>query len=136
MLETHHKIPRHLKGSDDPVNLIDICPNCHTATHDLSRLLKKSQAKAAEYLEGNYPGNQKAQKLLIQLAKVIIAEEDNEPEKEFVKVPLTLPVSIHSKLRDSSRLAKCSMHKYIEYLIEKDYRGNNTARGSFDLRKK
>jgi hypothetical protein len=135
MLETHHRVPRHLKGSDDPSNLIDICPNCHTAIHDLSRLLKIGQSATAAYLETNYHNKRKAQKLLIELAKVIVAEEEEIHDKDFIKVPLTLPVEIHRKLRDSSKSAKCSMHKYIEYLIEKDYRMNNERRGTFDLRK-
>lgn len=35
LLHRHHIVPRHVGGSDDPSNLIVLCPNCHTAAHRL-----------------------------------------------------------------------------------------------------
>ena len=69
MLETHHIKPRHLNGSDDPTNLIDICSNCHSATHKLAFVLKRDSKTAASFLELNYPGQSKAQQLLVDMAR-------------------------------------------------------------------
>jgi len=32
-IQRHHIIPRAKGGSDDPSNIIRLCPNCHVATH-------------------------------------------------------------------------------------------------------
>lgn len=35
ILETHHVVPRRFGGSDDPENLVDVCPSCHGKLEEL-----------------------------------------------------------------------------------------------------
>lgn len=35
ILERHHIVPRRYGGSDEPVNLVDVCPTCHRALETL-----------------------------------------------------------------------------------------------------
>lgn len=135
LLETHHKVPRCLKGSDDPSNLIDICPVCHTSIHSLVRLLKKDAGKANEFLHDNYGSNLKIHELLIQLAKVIIYEEENMEEKDHVLVFIKMPHPIHRMLSDLSKGSRISMSDYILSLIEREGR-RSLERGKFTLRKR
>lgn len=123
LLERHHKVPRHLNGSDDPSNLIDICPVCHTSVHYLARMVKKSQNQASEFLSINYGSYPKTtQDLLVQLAKVIILEAEQSGEKEYVNVPWKAPLEIHSKLSEMAKESKCSMITLIENLVEAEHR--------------
>lgn len=122
LLESHHKVPRHLKGSDDPSNLIDICPICHTSVHALSRFLVQSQARAVKFLEENYPGKKKVQDTLVQLAKVIIAEAEEMPEKDYVNVPWRAPIEIHAKLREMAKESRCSMITVLETIVVKEWK--------------
>ncbi len=34
-IHTHHIVPKSWGGSDDPANLVQLCPNCHTSIHHL-----------------------------------------------------------------------------------------------------
>lgn len=135
LLETHHKVPQYLNGSDDPVNLIDICPVCHTTIHTLARLLKKSAQKANIFLYENYGDKPITHTLLIQLAKTIIYEEEHSPEKDYVHVPLKVPKAIHQQLADLSKRSKINMHDFILALIEKEGR-KSLARGEFNLKRR
>ena len=122
MLETHHIKPRHLNGSDDPANLIDICSNCHSATHKLAFILKRDSQSAAGFLELNYPGQTRAQQLLVDMAKTIIVEGEKELKKDFVNVSYRPEEPVHRKLKDMARQSKINMHDFLTYLIEKEWR--------------
>jgi hypothetical protein len=135
LLETHHKIPRSLKGSDDPSNLIDLCAICHTSIHTLARLLKKDPGKAAAFLYDNYGDDLETHKFITQLAKVIIYEGENVDQKEDVLVFIKMPFATHQMLSDLSKGCRVSMEKYILSLIEKEGR-RSQERGQFILRKK
>jgi len=37
ILETHHILPQKSGGSDEPTNLVRLCPNCHRLTHEYMR---------------------------------------------------------------------------------------------------
>lgn len=135
LLESHHKVPRHLKGSDDPKNLIDICPICHTSVHTLARFLVQSQEKAAKFLNENFPGRTKVHDILIQLARVIIAEAEEMPEKDYVNVPWRAPVEIHAKLREMAKESRCSMISVLEAIVVKEWRARRGLKKPDFLRK-
>ena len=122
MLETHHIKPRHLNGTDDPKNLIDICSNCHSATHKLAFILKKDSKKAAAFLDLNYPEKTKSHQLLLEMAKTIIVESEKELKKDFVNVSYRPEEPVHRKLKDMAKQSKINMHDFITYLIEKEWR--------------
>lgn len=122
LLETHHMVPRGLNGSDDSTNLIDICPICHTSTHVLARLIKKSKVEAENFLASNFAGNKQAQEMLVKLAKVIILEEETAGPKEFVNVMYRPSMEIHKKLREMTKESKTNMLNLLDTLIEKEWR--------------
>lgn len=45
-IDAHHILPKAHGGSDDPWNLLDVCPNGHRRIHDYIRLLGKHNGKA------------------------------------------------------------------------------------------
>jgi hypothetical protein len=135
LLETHHKVPQYLNGSDDPENLVDICPICHTSIHKVVGMLKKNPGKASAFLYENYGDDQRIHTLIIQLAKVIIYEEENSPDKDYVNVFLKVPKETHRVLSDLSKLSKINMHDYIISLIDREGR-RSQERGSFTLRRR
>jgi hypothetical protein len=135
LLETHHKIPRSLKGTDDPSNLIDLCAICHTSIHSLARLLKKDPGKSSAFLYDNYGDDLETHKFIIQLAKVIIYEGENLDQKDDILVFIKMPFATHQMLSDLSKGAKVSMENYILNLIEKEGR-KSQERGQFTLRKR
>lgn len=125
-LETHHRKPRNAGGEDDLSNLIDICADCHTSTHQLARMMKKKggpcQAVIQEYLDINYPGNRQAHEILIDLARTVVMEEENAEPKEFVNIFYKPNRIIHQKLKDMARESKVSMVVLLDNLIEAEYR--------------
>ena len=130
LLESHHKVPRHLNGSDDPINRIDICPICHTAVHTVARLLKTDTTKVASWLELNYPCNPKARQLILELARVILLEAEQAPVKDYVNFPMRLSHEVHRKLkeltRESHKDRKGNMHDLVVELIEAEWRRRRT----------
>jgi 5-methylcytosine-specific restriction endonuclease McrA len=54
----HHVLPRASGGSDEPANLISLCPMCHAAVHPhlgvglARRLLQKAAVRLADSLTG------------------------------------------------------------------------------------
>jgi ATP-dependent DNA helicase RecQ len=53
----HHVLPRAAGGSDDPANLVSLCPMCHAAVHPhlgvglARRLLQRAAVRLAEWLD-------------------------------------------------------------------------------------
>jgi hypothetical protein len=128
MTEEHHKVPRYLNGSDDPRNLIRICPTCHTVIHHLTTRLKKSYEDATTFLNANFPGQTTVQDLLIELSRTIIAEEENAPPKDHIHVMWEPDLKTHAKLREMAKQSG-SIPKLLEYLIEKEWRERNYGVG-------
>jgi hypothetical protein len=66
---------------------------------------------------------------------VIIYEEENSPDKDYVNVFLKVPKETHRVLSDLSKLSKINMHDYIISLIDREGR-RSQERGSFTLRRR
>lgn len=126
LLETHHRKPRNAGGEDDLSNLIDLCPDCHTSTHLIARMLKKKGAPLTgtiqEYLDTNYSQNRQAHEMLIELARTVVIEEEQNLKKDFVNVFYRPNNVNHQKLKDMAKQSKVSMTDLIDLLVESEYR--------------
>jgi hypothetical protein len=97
--------------------------------------LKKSPVLAQNFLEDNYRDNPSSQKLLLQLAKTIIYEEEQDPEKDYINIFLKVPVKTHQILADLSKASRINMHDYILGLIDSAGR-RSLNRGEFRLKRR
>ena len=82
-----------------------------------------------------YGDKPKVHKLIIQLAKTILYEEEALVDKDFINVFLKVPKATHRLLSDLSKGSKINMQDYILNLIEKEGH-RSLERGQFTLRRK
>lgn len=71
---THHIKPRSLGGTDDPSNLVELCPGCHDALHAIAYKLaskKASPSRIQDQVSIIYKTNIEAQKKCFKLASLV-----------------------------------------------------------------
>ncbi len=79
LLETHHIVPRRFNGSDDPKNLVSVCPNCH---RKLERLYNKrfydTVETAVEDVDVATPSEESEEQQRIKEAKEVAKSLEEE----------------------------------------------------------
>jgi hypothetical protein len=125
---THHKKPRALGGSDNPDNLIDICPGCHDTLHRLAYMMrsgKYSEVSIRDTALFVYKENQLARENVLSLARIvkdamILSDESGIDEDQ----PVGISTVIRKKHKDLIHLhckdRKISLEDYVRSLLIKD----------------
>jgi hypothetical protein len=123
----HHIVPRSVGGKDTRENLIDLCPGCHDALHNIAYKLlstKFSQAQVMDLLNVIYKENTKAISMCLKLAinvrdSLIRSREEGLSEDHVV----TVSTSILKKHKDVLAV-KCkdmgiSQEEFLRQLVLK-----------------
>lgn len=121
----HHKVPRSVGGPDTPENLVELCPGCHDALHNVAYKLlspKISQAQIQDQLLLLYKDNSQAQKTCFELAKhvrnsILVERESGKDPDQLV----SLSTSIRKRHKDLiavyCREKRVSQEEYLRNLV-------------------
>lgn len=116
----HHKIPDAAEGPDSKDNLIELCPGCHDALHNLAyKLMSRTASNAQAYDQLNiiFKQNRKAIDICIDLAHKVRDAMINKREKG-IQDP-TYPVQLNTVLQHQ--------HKELLALVCKDMKISQDA---------
>ena len=126
---THHKTPKALGGKDTIDNLIDLCPGCHDALHNVAyKLMTRThgQAKVIESLSMIYKVNVQAKQtcldLAVQVRNAMIAQKDrggHEPN-ELVNVATTIRRQHKTLIEARAKELKLSQEAYVRGCVLAD----------------
>lgn len=125
---THHKIPKSLGGKDTQDNLIDICPNCHDALHAIAHRMMSKKASSTQIIDSIaliYPGNDKAQRMCLELATwvrnaMIGAKENGMDPNHLITIGTTLRNYYKPLIQNRYRELNTTQEAYIRGLILAD----------------
>lgn len=126
---SHHKTPRALGGKDTIDNLIDLCPGCHDALHNVAyKLMVKhhGQAKVIDSLSIIFKENEGAKQrcldLAVQVRNAMITQKDrggHEPN-ELVNVASTIRRQHKTLIEARSKELKLSQEAYVRGCVLAD----------------
>lgn len=125
---THHKTPKALGGKDTADNLIDLCPACHDALHNIAYKLmihRHGQAKVIDSLTLIYKDNAKAKENCLALATLVrnamvVHREKGLAPNELINIGTVLRKQHKTLVEMRCRELKVSQEAYIRGLILKD----------------
>lgn len=125
---THHKTPKALGGKDTPDNLIDLCPGCHDALHNLAYKLmthQYGQAKVIDSLTLIYKDNAKAKQTCLDLATqvrnaMVTHRERGMAPNELINITTVLRKQHKALVEMRCKELKVSQEAYIRGLILND----------------
>ena len=125
---THHKIPTSVGGPNTRENLIDLCPGCHDALHNVAYKLlsrKHQDSMVLDTIHMIFKSNTKAQKVCKELAlNVRDAMIKSKEEGLGLDHVMSISTSLRKKYKDFVAL-RCrelgvSQEKYFRQLILQD----------------
>lgn len=127
---THHKTPRALGGQDTPDNLIDLCPGCHDALHNVAYKLmtrRHGQAKVIESLSLIYKDNTLAKQRCLDLAvqvrnAMVVAKDrgDYKDPNELANVMTTIRKQHKVLIEARARELKLTQEAYVRGCVLAD----------------
>lgn len=125
---THHKIPKSLGGKDTQDNLIDICPDCHDALHAVAFKMMSKNVSSTQIIDSValiYPGNEKAQKICLELATWVRNANISSKEKglgpdHVVSIGTSIRMYYKPMIMERYRELGTSQEGYIRGLILAD----------------
>lgn len=125
---THHKNPKALGGKDTPDNLIDLCPGCHDALHNIAYKLvtnQHGQAKVIDSLTLIYKDNAKAKQVCLDLATqvrnaMVVHKEKGKKPNELINIGTVLRKQHKTLVEMRCRELNVSQESYIRGLILTD----------------
>ena len=125
---THHKTPRALGGKDTLDNLIDLCPGCHDALHNVAyKLVSKQhgQAKVIDSLTLIYKDNARAKEVCLDLATqvrnaMIVGKERGKEPNDLVNLGTVLRKQHKTLVEMRCRELKVSQEAYLRGLVLAD----------------
>ena len=128
---THHKTPKALGGKDTPDNLIDLCPQCHDALHNVAYKLLTNihgQAKVIDSLTMIYKDNAKAKENCLELAiqvrnAMVLQKEKGLAPNDLVNISTTLRKQHKTLMEARVRELKKSQESYLRGLVLADLAG-------------
>lgn len=94
--DQHHVIPRHLGGTDDEENKVDLCSRRHQEIHRIASLPSEEQAQT----HAKSVFKDKFFTAWYFIKKIHLAEQSCQHTKEFVEVKVSLPLSHYNTLKD------------------------------------
>jgi len=126
---SHHKTPRALGGRDTPDNLIDLCPGCHDALHNVAHKLmvhRHGQARVIDSLsmifKDNVAAKQRCLDLAVQVRNAMIAQKERgerEPN-ELVNIATTIRRQHKTLIESRARELKISQESYVRGCVLAD----------------
>ena len=123
----HHKTPKALGGKDTPDNLIELCPGCHDALHNIAwRMLQPhQQSKIMDSLHLIYKENTRAKEICLDLASrvrnsMIKNREVGMGPNHLINIGTTLRKTHKVYVEMRTKELRTSQEKYIRSLILAD----------------
>ena len=99
-LNEHHRTPRSAGGGDQKANLVWICPTCHTACHEITKVyLKGKGGQVRDMLGLLLHGDQGAADRMLELVKVEAQAWRSGDRSEFQRVTFNLKRGTYDALR-------------------------------------
>jgi len=125
---THHKIPQGVGGPDTPDNLIDLCPGCHDALHNIAHKMLSNKYPVGKILDTIhliYKDNQKAKKICQELATnvrnaMLKSREEGLHPDHLIAVTTSLRKRMKDLLSLRCKELKISQEDYLRGLIIQD----------------
>jgi hypothetical protein len=128
-VNSHHKVPKSMGGTDAPDNKVNLCPGCHQEMHAVARMMRnpKRVGEVKTALNMAFPGPQ-AQARCVELAQLecrskilnrAAVEADTERE---IGVALKLKKPYRDALQLIARDRKLSMANYARKIMEEHIR--------------
>jgi hypothetical protein len=127
-LHTHHKVPQALGGTDEPSNLIDLCPGCHDTLHNVAYKLMNRNYSVVSVLDSVklvYKENARAIKICTELAikvrdSMVLSREKGKSPDQLVQLSLTLRKRHKDLLALRAQELHLSQEDYIRVIVLKD----------------
>lgn len=125
-VNSHHKVPKSLGGSDGPDNRLELCSGCHQDLHVLARMMRnpKRVGEVRTALQSMFPqGSVQARCMelatLIIKSQVTLAESAAGDTDREIGVGLKLKKPYRDALQVIARDRGLSMSKYVRKIVEK-----------------
>lgn len=125
---THHKTPKALGGKDTHDNLIDLCPGCHDALHNIAYKLtihQHGQAKVIDSLTLIYKDNARAKQICLDLATqvrnaMVVHKEKGKGPNDLLNIGTIIRKQHKTLVEMRCKELKLSQEAYIRGLILTD----------------